>query len=387
MATPASASPLPFLETLAKSRHRADRALWLRIVLDGLRQPETARASFGPDLARDFAHAMTDLDPASQMAVVHRLCALREVPRALWDAILDLGGEPRRLAISRAGVLRRDMLISALDEPALSPAVASRPDLDGEMVDRILQKSHYPTLVALAGNALAKLESAQVVKLAEIARDEGAGSMLAAALLERSPVGASSAPLFLQATSPQRVQILLALQRLELGRPAIAAAGPAPGDRLAQLEQLALDGSRSAFARALGELLMCDEVLADRIASDPYGEPLAAVLAAHGAPADVSVRILTARDLSDGADKYRRLGSLVRLRDALSPAVARKVVAAMVGHELRPIQRPAASAPTRSRAPETGARPAPMMERPLPLADSGSPSVVRRGGTDRRFAG
>ena len=126
MATPASASPLPFLETLAKSSQRADRTLWLRIVLDGFRQPESFRASFGPDLAGDFVRAMVDLDTASQIAVVQRLCGLRYVPRALWDAILELGGEPRRLAISRAAVLRRDVLISALDDPALSPAVASR---------------------------------------------------------------------------------------------------------------------------------------------------------------------------------------------------------------------------------------------------------------------
>ena len=386
MATSASASPIPFLETLASSPLRADRAIWLRVVLDALRQPGPSAISFGPDVLANFARALSDLDSSSQVAVVQRLCSLNNAPRGLWDVVLSLGGEPRRLAISRAGRVDRETLMLSLNDPALAAAVASRADLDAEMVDRILRIGRYPALVALAENSNLKLEASQLVTLAEIAREEGAGSELGAALLGRSPICAQYAPLFLQAASPQRVQILLALQRQELGRESGSYTGASSVDRLAELEQLAMEGSQAAFARRLADLLICDEVLAERIASDPFGEPLAAVLAAHGAAGDVSVRILTARDLSDGADKYRRLGSLIRLRDALSPNVARKVVAAMVGHDLRPLKPATSPFMARPRAADVAARVAPSVERPMPQADAATAALAPRLRSRPRFA-
>jgi hypothetical protein len=75
--------------------------------------------------------------------------------------------------------------------------------------------------------------------------------------------------------------------------------------------------------------------LADRIARDSAGEPLAVALAALGAPNDVAVRILTSRDLQDGAD-YRRVGALARLKDALIPAAADLVITALIGDSTRP---------------------------------------------------
>lgn len=384
MATPVSAIPLPFLAKLAKSPRRADRALWLRIALDALGQTG-AKVAVGSEFAQDFAAALADLDPTSQVNVVQRLCTLNNVPRVLWDVVLGLDGEPRRLALSRAGVVKRETLMSALSDPTLAPAVASRPDLDADMTDRIIEMRHYPSLVALAGNFSMKLEPGQLLQLAELARSEGPGSALGTALLARSPVCAQHAPLFLQAASPQRVQILLALQRLELGKTIVEPGAPSNLEALQQLEHFALEGSQAAFADMLGQWLECDEALAERIASDPHGEPLAAVLAALGAAGDVSVRILTARDLNDGADKYRRLGSLIRLRDALSPTVARKVVAAMVGHAWRePILRTARAA---ERRPDLGSRALAEVERSPARAAHGSTAAALRPQARRRFTG
>ena len=90
-----------------------------------------------------------------------------------------------------------------------------------------------------------------------------------------------------------------------------------------------MTGEAELFARALAETLGCPNSLAEKIAADRSGEPLAVTLAAIGAPNDVSVRILTSSDLRDGAD-YRRIGALARLQDALSPSAARRVVAAII---------------------------------------------------------
>ena len=84
------------------------------------------------------------------------------------------------------------------------------------------------------------------------------------------------------------------------------------------------------FNEVLAAALGCSRDLAERIAKEPSGEPLAVALAALDAPQDVAVRILVSGDLYSGA-RYSRIGSLIRLKDGLNPAAARRVVAALIG--------------------------------------------------------
>jgi hypothetical protein len=81
-------------------------------------------------------------------------------------------------------------------------------------------------------------------------------------------------------------------------------------------------------------------------------------LAALQAPHDVAVRILISGDLYSGAN-YTRIGSLLRLREGLNPAAARRVIASLIGaqgarKEPRPRHQPVLdprASPTPSREP------------------------------------
>jgi hypothetical protein len=153
---------------------------------------------------------------------------------------------------------------------------------------------------------------------------------LADALLARAGDEADRAALFLLASSEQRAVILAAAQRAELGRAGAPATGRDQQAAIASLEIHALEREPELFNQVLAQALGCTKDLAERIAKEPSGEPLAVALAALGAAQDVAVRILISGDLHSGA-RYTRIGSLIRLKDGLNPAAARRVIAALIG--------------------------------------------------------
>ena len=179
--------------------------------------------------------------------------------------------------------------------------------------------------MAFAGASLMNL-----ARFARVAIEERRDHSLADAVLARWPNRLETATLFLYATPAQRASMMLAAQRAELARTHPADRADFVNPWLEDLEAHALAGRADAFSESLAKALGCDSALAERIAADRSGEALVAALGAIGAPGDVSVRILTSSDLRDGAD-YRRVGALARLQDSLSPAAARRIVAAMIG--------------------------------------------------------
>jgi len=150
---------------------------------------------------------------------------------------------------------------------------------------------------------------------------------LAEALLQRRPVRAEAALLFLIARPDQRVEILLAAQRMQLGRaprPPLAAT-PAVLD---ELEMAAVARQPARFVAALAQALDCEPGLAQAMVDDASGEPLAVALAALGAANDVIVRVLISNDLMAGA-AYERIRTLARLQNALDRNAAMMIVAAL----------------------------------------------------------
>jgi hypothetical protein len=213
-------------------------------------------------------------------------------------------------------------------------------------------------VLALVDNLAAPIG---VGALAALARRAEGENPLAKALLARPDL--DPAALFLIASSERRGAILAAAQRAEL--PGVGGAAPhgcEGADAIALLESYALEREPELFNDALAKALGCSLDLAERIAKEPSGEPLAVALAALGAAQDASVRILISGDLQSGA-RYTRIGSLVRLKDGLNPAAARRVIAALIGapkprahHQHRPVLDADAS-PTPSRAaPASAAR-------------------------------
>jgi hypothetical protein len=143
-------------------------------------------------------------------------------------------------------------------------------------------------------------------------------------------MSAHCAPLFLEATPRQRADILLAVQRSELGQSRALLFGAVDADLLGALERHAIEGRKDFMAADLAATLNSSLELARRIVDDSSGEPQALALAALGAPNDLMVRTLTALDIADRSD-YRRLGALARLQGAFSRASATVVIAALRG--------------------------------------------------------
>jgi uncharacterized protein (DUF2336 family) len=324
---------LPFLATLAESPRAADRQLWLRVAADYVLARPLAPATRPPEFAAAFDAALAAADDATRVALAQKLADCLAAADIL-ATIESLGGEAALVALERAKTLpRARLLVAATEDGARAGAVARRADLDAELVDLLVAREDVETVLALARNRSAALGSRAFATLARRARrnfDEAGDARLAAALLDRAPARVEQAALFLEANSTQRVDILAAAQRAALGLPRDPKRRRDAGAALAELERFALARDDARFAETLAEALACAIPLADRIARDPSGEPLAVALASLGSPDDVAVRILTSRDLQDGAD-YRRVGALARLKDALDPAAADLVVAAMIG--------------------------------------------------------
>ncbi len=338
MASDLLPADLPFLDGLAHSARLADRLLWLRVATDYfLATPLHGRRA---EFAAALSESLRNVDEATRYAVARKLALCAEAGEVL-TTLVSLGGEAALYVLRRAATLPRSILVEAAEgDAARARSVARRSDLDAEIVASLSEHSEVEVLLALARNRRAPFNSHLFAKLARRARQgvEAAGDRrLAQALMERG-AGLEQAALFLEADSGQRAAIMTAAQRAALGGWRAPASLRGSPEAIERLERFALDAEPERFAEALAEALECPVGLAKRMASDPSGEPLAVALAALGAPADVTVRILTSRDLQDGAD-YRRIGALARFKDALNPSAAEMLVAAMIGDAARPQSR------------------------------------------------
>ena len=354
-------SDFPFLASLAGSANPSDRRIWLRVACDHF----VAAAPAEPDAAARFVDAVSrQLDKADPSTVL-------EAARKLAPPGRRLNSSPN----SDPSALKRATTCSSTAPPsrqrtslARSQAVAARPSQSPSarisMRGSSARSSHATrpeVLTALAINSRARLEGAILLRLLRRARmlaEDHGDQRLAELLLQRRPLPPESAVLFLLANPLQRVEILLAAQRAQLGRPPGQPATIAP-EIVEELEQAAVARRPKQFIDVLGKALECDTVLAERIADDPSGEPLAVAMAALGAPSDVLVRVLIATDLQDG-EPYRRIGALARLNNALNCNAATAVVAALRGepHARRQAAAAEALAPTRAPALRGASRPA-----------------------------
>jgi uncharacterized protein (DUF2336 family) len=365
---------LPFLASLAMAESAESRRILLRITTDQFisRQDHSPAqlAKFEKTLLRLIARS----DPPTRLIVARKLARHPLTPAAALEMIEEMGGEGA-LHVLECAPLPRDRLAGAASgNESRACALARRSDLDAELVTRLSLRPESDVVLALAGNQDAPIDAPTFAALARRAERE---KPLAEALLGRAPGSVDPTSLFLLASSEQRALLLAAAQRMEFARANAASPRPDHSDSIARLELYALEREPELFIEVLAQSLGCSRDLGERIAKEPSGEPLAVALAALDAPQDVAVRILISGDLQSGA-KYTRIGSLIRLRDGLHPAAARRVIAALVGAQKepralhQPILDPQASA--------TPSRPAAAT---APRAMSASPEALRR---QRAFA-
>jgi hypothetical protein len=336
--------------------------------------------------ALPLVHAFSQSDRPEERAIFVRVCLDLIAGRARrGDLLPEDWRQALQACLERAGAAERESYVAGLakayakagrepPEPVEGRfALSSRDDIEA-----ILRQGRPDRIVALAADRKARLRPEHFEALVPRAREwaEGGDRRLVDALLSRDLIRLEAAPLFLEATPAQRAAILLAAQRDALGRKAPATA--LDEETAGRLEFAAIAGQDREFAEALGAALGADPALAQRIAADPAGEPLAVALIALGAPRDIAVRIVTGRDMQESAG-YPRIHALARLHDRLSQAAARSIVAALVGRPAASRQPPPRAAsreianpspflgrerPARAPIPETAAPPARYSRRP-----------------------
>ncbi len=319
---------LPFLYGLATSRDSETRWLVLRIAVDQF----MARAEHVPAAISRFENEIGSLiaecDAGARLSAARKLCAHATPPTQILERIAGLGGEAEILVLSQARALSRQRLqAAAAGETAKALAVARRNDLDAELVAILVERNERAIALALTKNPSAPLEAGILLRWTPTAMRD---VELAQALLARATASLDQAPLFFVATPDQRLALLAAAQRAELAQPRLAPGPHGVREAVTMLEGLALSGQEDMFVSALSLGLRCSEELARKIAEEPSSEALTVALAALEISREVAVRILLSGDQRSGAN-FKRISALIRLKDALSPAAARRLIGAMAG--------------------------------------------------------
>jgi uncharacterized protein (DUF2336 family) len=321
----------PFLTTLALSESVRDRRIWLRVASDHFIAAEPDDPHAIETFARAMAEQLEAADPATRLEIARKLAPCARTPLRLILKLEAIGPEVSDFVLEHAVAYPERELKEAIARgPRQAAAVARRRPLSPALANLITFHDDVDVLIALARNAFAELERAALIRLLRRARSlaEDQGDLrLAEALLERRPVRADYALLFLIARPDQRVEILLAAQRMQLGRPPGSVVST-PSTTSDELEVAAVARQPERFVATLAEALDCGPDLAQRIVDDVSGEPLAVALAALGVSNEVLVRVLISNDLAAGAS-YQRIRALARLNNALDRNAATVIVAAL----------------------------------------------------------
>lgn len=299
-----------------------------------------ASQSKDPEAIGRFAGAMASrleaADAVTRLEIARKLAPCPRTPAVLLELFESVDSEASDFMLQHAVAYSQSALAQAVARGnRRAIAIAKRKGLDPSLVAVLAEHDDTDVRAALAANNSAPLEGVTLARLIWQARrqtEEAGDRRLADALLERRPVRPENAALFLSAKPSQRVEILLAVQRAQLGRPTSLLLALQP-KKVDELEQAAVARQPARFLASLAEALGCELGLAQRIIDDPSGEPLAVALTALGAANEVLVRVLISNDLSAGAS-YQRIRALARLNNALNRNAAMLVIAALRGEPL-----------------------------------------------------
>ena len=295
-------SDFPFVASLGDSDNPNDRRIWLRVACDHFVATGTTDGVAIERFADAIVARIKTADLPTVLDAARKLAPCPRTPVRLLAQFQAIGPEVSDAVLEHGAALGVAELGAAIKRGGReATAVARRADLSARLIDALVALNEIEPLVALASNPQARLEGAVFGGLLRRARtlaDDHDDRRLAAALLERRPVRPENAALFLIADPIQRVEILLAMQRAQLGRP--PGLPPVTSEIVDELELAAVARRPERFVAVLADALDCDPMLAARIAGDASGEPLAVAMAALGAPSDVLVRVLIANDLESG---------------------------------------------------------------------------------------
>jgi hypothetical protein len=363
-------SDFPFLASLAASANPTDRRIWLRVASDHFVAAEANDLAAIETFTNAIVSQLRAANAATRLEIARKLAPCLRTPLAVLAEFERLDSDACDFVLQHAVAYpQRDLTHAMAKSARRAEAIAKRSDLSPQFVEILAAHENVDVPVALASNESVEIEGLALARLLRAAREraEDLGDLrLAEALLRRRPVRPECAVLFLIAGPSQRVEILLAAQRMQLGRPPAFAADSAALD---ELELAAVARKPDRFVAVLAEALDCDSRLAQRIVADPSGEPLAVALASLGASHEVLVRVLISNDLLAGAS-YQRIRALARLNNALDRNAAVTIVAALRGDDIARRRQP--------QPVDVGTRAESLRDAPAPAAIKPTDSQKRR---------
>lgn len=327
--------PVETLERLSRQEGVDVRPILVRVLTDLFVQKQ----DHAPEEVARYEELVSKLldvvNVDARAAVARKLADEPRAPRPLIDRLIADDVTVSAPILSRfPGVPRQTLLALALDGgPVEAAAIASRADIDGELV-RIL--AHHPdelALETLAANPAAKPGETTLAALVERASRSPA---LAAALLRREDIDlAALGPLYLHAEPARRAEIRHALAARP-GRLAVAARAQKSSEAVdaAIAEATAHTGRGPLIAEALGDALGLKPDDAARLATESSGEPFALMLRAAGVDGDLVARAFLVSQPAI-ATSVARFFELVEIAETTSRSVAAELISALAGNALR----------------------------------------------------
>ncbi len=327
--------PVEALERLDRQDGVDTRPILVRVLTDlFVQQPEHSRE----DIARyeELVGKLLDVvDIESRAAVARKLAPDSRAPRSVIDRLLADDAAVSAPILARFGDAPKGRLLAlALDGgPVEASAVASRADIDDELIRTLVHHPDDLVLETLAANDAARLADGPLRTLVERAIDAPA---LAATLLRRMDLDpAALAPLYRFAEPARRSAIRAALSA-RAGRFSTPVRPARSKDARTLLDTAVGADDPSGIAEALAETLDLKPDDAARLATDPSGEPFVMMLRAAGASDEQIVRAMLIGQ-PEIARSVQRFFELVEIAETTPRGVAAELVYALA----RPAPRPA----------------------------------------------
>lgn len=325
--------PLETLQRLSQQDGLDTRPILIRVLTDLFVQKADHSAA---DVARyeELAGGLLDVVGLDARAAVSRkLADDPRAPKSLIERLLADEAAVSAPVLARFADAPRHILLSrAMDGgPVEAGAIASRADIDSDLVRLLAHHRDELVLETLVANPAARLGAVPLAALVERARGAPA---LAAAVLRREDVDAGAlAPLYLLAEPTRRAEIRAALAARP-GRASPRGGRGAEGVEAAISAATAEEGKGALIAEALAEALRLKPDDAARLATEASGEPFVLMLRAAGVDADLVTRaILLARP--EIAASVVRTFDLVDIAETTSRGVAADILGALVGETER----------------------------------------------------
>lgn len=323
--------PLETLERLSRQDGLDTRPILLRVLTDlFVQKPD--RSSEEVARYEELASRLLEvvgLD--ARAAVARKLADDPGAPASLIERLIADDVAAAAPILARFPDVPRARLITLAREggPVEASAIASRTDIDSELVRILVRHPDDLALESLVANQAARLADGPLAALVERAATSPG---LATALLRRTDLDAAAlAPLYLHADPTRRAEIREALASRSAR--SVFSQRPARGAELlaAAIEAaMKTEGSGESIAAALGEALSLRPDEAARLATEPSGEPFMLMLRAAGAEPDLATRALLLAQ-PDIAVSVHRVFALVDIAETTSRAVAGEIIAALTG--------------------------------------------------------